>query len=54
MNATKLVPALAIFAMNLLPATVAVSHSSTTLSTNNAATVGISTIAVKDPPEGVT
>jgi predicted dienelactone hydrolase len=48
MNATKFVPALAILAVNLLLAVVTPSHSATTLSTNNAATVGVSTIAVKD------
>jgi predicted dienelactone hydrolase len=48
MNATKFVPALAIFAVNLLPAAINVSHGTTILSTNDTATVGISTIVVKD------
>jgi hypothetical protein len=52
MNLTKFVPALAIFAVNLLPAAVTAAYSSTSLSTNNAATVGISTIAVKDTSRG--
>jgi predicted dienelactone hydrolase len=52
MNVTKFVPALAIFAVNLLPAAITAAHSSTTLSTNNAATVGVSTIAVKDSARG--
>jgi predicted dienelactone hydrolase len=52
MNASKFVPAFALLAVNLLPTAMTASHSSTTLSTNNAATVGVSTIAVKDSARG--